>query len=126
MVEGKKWAIGTDRHYYAFLTSLVNCLVKKGLSIKKAIEFIFSKPKEFNQNGACGKFRITANQAICGYYNLLDSYKILTCTQKRGNGFWLAGCNINYDNGDLPLSDLIYVEDVELQEKGSVGWLVLQ
>ena len=45
-VEGKKWHIGSEYQYYAFLTWLINQLVATGQGIKGAIEAVVLDSKE--------------------------------------------------------------------------------
>ena len=128
-VEGKRWHIGSEYQYYAFLTWLINQLVATGQGIKGAIEAVVLDSKELghyrNAKNALQDFETTGSREVCGVYDLANAYKLLACSNEEAGGFWVAGgdygCNSNY----YPLADLNYGDNVDYNYDFSVGWLVL-
>lgn len=128
-VEGKKWHIGSEYQYYAFLTWLINQLVATGQGIKGAIEAVVLDSKELghyrNAKNALQNFETTGSREVCGVYDLANACKLLACSNEEAGGFWVAG-GLYYDNSnDSPLADLCHGFDVDDYHYDSVGWLVL-
>lgn len=128
-VEGKKWTLGTEYQYYAFLVWLINQLVKSGWRLKKAIEACVLDSKELghycNSENALHNFEVTGSREVCGICDLANTVKMLHCSNEKVVGFWLAGGNFNCDSYDFPLAGLVHFSNVDDGNNYSVGWLVL-
>lgn len=128
-VEGKKWHIGSEYQYYAFLTWLINQLVATGQGIKGAIEAVVLDSKELghyrNAKNALQDFETTGSREVCGVYDLANAYKLLACSNEEAGGFWVAGGIYHRSSDDCPLADLDCDNNVDRFNLGSVCWLVL-
>lgn len=130
-VDGRHWHLATEYQYYAFLVWLINQLVKGGKSVDVAIKMVVLDSRELghyddSENSTEGEdFEDTGSRCVCGVYDLANTYKILSCSNKEAGGFWLGGGCCNLNGYDCPLADLgrfIYVvSDYDF----SVGLLVL-
>ena len=128
-VEGKKWHIGSEYQYYAFLTWLINQLVATGQGIKGAIEAVVLDSKELghyrNAKNALQDFETTGSREVCGVYDLANAYKLLACSNEEAGGFWVAGGYYDDNSNFCPLADLGHRNGVDYDYGDSVGWLVL-
>ncbi len=128
-VQNKKWSVGSEYQYYAFLVWLVNSLEKKGWTLKDSLEAVVLDSKELghycNSKDAKHDFEETGSREVCGIYDLANTVKLLSCTNEEVGGFWLAGgfCKIN--SNVSPLADLFHFDIVDYYLRYSVGWLVL-
>lgn len=135
-VEGKRWKIGSEYQYYAFLVELINQLVESGWKIKDAMNAVILDSKELG-NYSDPKSSIketrekTGSREICGYYDLANTFKILTCTN-RSDIAWYAGGAIGFFSDTYPLADLVYLQynegykDIFFAIDYGVAWLVLE
>ena len=128
-VDGKKWRLGIEYEYYAFLVWLINNLIDhRGWSAKKAIEGVVLNSKELghyhDSENAKGTLEPTGSREICGVFDLTNTLKILACNDEV-NGFWRAGGLYCYLGNKKPLADLNYSTDVNESFNLCVGWLVL-
>ena len=128
-VEGKKWHIGSEYQYYAFLTWLINRMVETGWDTKKAIEAVVLDSEKlgcyFNSEGALGYFESTGNREVCGIFDLANTSKLLACSNEKAGGFWFAGGDYVDCSNVFPLADLNHRNIVDDDYLYSVGWLVL-
>lgn len=128
-VEGKKWTLGTEYQYYAFLVWLINQLVKSGWRLKKAIEACVLDSKELghycNSENALHNFEVTGSCEVCGVCDLANTVKILRCSNEKVDCFWLAGGNYSDSSRNYPLAELSHDVNVNLVNNYSVPWLVL-
>ena len=130
-VDGRHWHLATEYQYYAFLVWLINQLVKGGKSVDVAIKMVVLDSKELghyydSENSTEGEdFEDTGSRCVCGVYDLANTYKILSCSNKEAGGFWFGGGNY-FDYGfNLPLAYLYRLTDVVNVFNNSVGLLVL-
>lgn len=134
-VDGRHWHLATEYQYYAFWVWLINQLVKVGKSVDVAIKMVVLDSKELghyydSENSTKGKdFEDTGSRCVCGVYDLANTYKILSCSNKEAGGFWLGGGDY-YDRGcNYPLANLDRSTCVGLTPfngyRGGVGLLVL-
>lgn len=130
-VDGRHWHLATEYQYYAFWVWLINQLVKGGLSVDVAIKMVVLDSKELghyydSKNSMEGEdFEGTGSRCVCGVYDLANTYKILSCSNKEAGGFWLGGgschCYGDYD----PLANLDRGTCVDHDYGAGVGLLVL-
>jgi hypothetical protein len=130
-VDGRHWHLATEYQYYAFLVWLINQLVKGGKSVDVAIKMVVLDSKELghyydSENSTEGEdFEDTGSRCVCGVYDLANTYKILSCSNKEAGGFWLGGgFFVNYGY-DYPLANLDRSANVVYDSNNSVGLLVL-
>ena len=135
-VEGKRWKIGSEYQYYAFLVELINQLVESGWKIKDAMNAVIIDSRALG-NYSDPKSSIketrekTGSREICGYYDLANTFKILSCTN-RPDIAWYAGGAIGFFSDSYPLAYLINLEYKGEYEKTfyaidyGVAWLVLE
>lgn len=127
-VEGKKWQIGTQYQYYAFLVQLNNSLVEDGWSLEKSIKTVVLNSKElghyWNSLNVLND-ETTGNKEVCGFFDLTNTCKLLSCTNEEVGGFWVAGGYCFFDSYYFPLADLYHYFDVDRDYSNSVAWLVL-
>jgi hypothetical protein len=131
-VEGRHWHLATEYQYYAFLVWLINQLVEDSNSVEVALNMVVLDSIELghyydSENSTEGEdFEDTGSRCVCGVYDLANTYKILSCSNKEAGGFWLGG-GFYLDNGDYyPLANLDRYADLDNDHDGSVGLLVLQ
>ena len=129
-VEGRQWKLASEYQYYAFLVWLINQLVKSGKSVEEALNQVVNDSNELghycnSENSTKGDdFEDTGSRCVCGVYDLVNTYKILRCSNKAG-GFWLAGGNYNRNGDDNPLACVDLFTNVVYGNFSSVGLLVL-
>ncbi len=124
-VQGKKWSVGSEYQYYAFLVWLVNSLEKKGWTIEKALKAVVLISKNLGHDYDSEDFENTGSREVCGVYDLNNTYKMLSCTNEEDDGFWCAG-GIHFCNCyDYPLAYLYHYSCVGSSCNYGVGWLVL-
>lgn len=130
-VDGRHWHLATEYQYYAFLVWLINQLVKGGKSVDVAIKMVVLDSRELghyddSENSTEGEdFEDTGSRCVCGVYDLANTYKILSCSNKEAGGFWLGGGYCCDCGDDYPLADLDRGADVAYDCVGGVGLLVL-
>ena len=126
---GQKWSVGTEYQYYTFLVWLVNRLEKKGLTIKEALNAIVLNSEELghycNSKFAQNDFENTGKREVCGVYDLANTFKMLSCTNKPDVGFWMAGGFFKEYSCNNSLANLSYSHNVDFIYGSGVGWLVL-
>ena len=130
-VDGRHWHLATEYQYYAFLVWLINQLVKDDKSVDVAIKMVVLDSKELghyydSENSTKGKdFEDTGSRRVCGVYDLANTCKFLSCSNKEAGGFWHGG-GFYYCNGcNLPLASLNRLSNVGNVYDDSVGLLVL-
>lgn len=128
-VEGKKWTLGTNYQYIAFLVWLINQLVKSGWKIEQTIEACVLDSKElghyWNSENALHDFEVTGSREVCGVCDLANTIKILRCSNEKVGGCWLAGGDYCSSSAYYPLADLSHDYYVVVDDNYGVGWLVL-
>lgn len=130
-VSGRHWHLATEYQYYAFLVWLINQLVKNGKSVDVAIKIVVLDSKELghyydSENSTKGEdFEDTGSRCLCGVYDLANTYKILSCSNKEAGGFWLGGSLYDIFGYGNPLADLCRDTNVDDAHALSVGLLVL-
>ena len=124
-VEGKKWNIGNEYQYCAFIVYLIN-RIAMDYPISKSIEMVL-----VNTNELRGKQSIIVNRsAVFGFYDLMAVRKLIRCTNGKPNDFFID----NFACGrlfSLSKIDNIYGKESEYESIGSIGtnggaFLVLQ
>lgn len=107
---GRKRKLGTEYQYYAFLVWLINKLVCGGWSIKKAMEAIVLNSTDLghysNSENAEHELVKTGSRMICGVYDLANTYKLLSCTNKEAAVSWCAGGSYDTYGHKHPHADL--------------------
>ena len=130
-VQDKKWSVGSEYQYYAFLIWLINSLKKKGLTIEESMNAVVLCSKElghyWDSVDALYNFEITGSREVCMVYDLANTNKILSCTKEETGGLWLAGGNFVDHSGYCPLACLEHYnsDSVGIDYGYGVGWLVL-
>lgn len=130
-VSGRHWHLATEYQYYAFLVWLINQLVKDGKSVDVAIKMVALDSKELghyydSENSTEGKdFEDTGSRCVCGVYDLANTYKILSHSNKEAGGFWLGGGGYDVNGNFIPLAYLNRITFVDIDFNDFVGLLVL-
>lgn len=128
-VDGRQWKIATEYQYYAFLVWLINQLVKGGKSVYVAIKMVVLDSKElghyYDSENSTGEFEDTGSRCVCGVYDLANTYKFLSCSNKKAGGFWRGGGRYRCNGYDYPLARLSRDTHVYHDCNISVGLLVL-
>lgn len=121
--------LGTKKEYIAFLGILIKKLSESGWSIAEAWNEVCNDSKElghyWNSPNAKHSFEPTGSRKVCVFYDLANTYKILSKSEVTSS-FWRAGGSFNDDSRNNPLADLdrfYYYDDDNIN---SVGWLVLE
>ena len=120
--------LGTKTEYVAFFGVLIKKLVASGWPMSKAWEAVCDDSRElghyWNSENARHDFEPTGSREICGFCDLANTYKILSCDKETG-GFWLAGGNYFVYSYYGPLAGLYHDTGQGSVHDFSVGWLVL-
>jgi len=119
--------LGTKSEYVAFLGVLIKKLVESGWEVEEAWSAVCNDSRElghyWNSQNAKHAFEDTGSREICGFFDLINTYKILAYDEEAG-GFWLAG-GIYGNYGDCyPLADLGLWNIQGDNDDYGVGWLV--
>ena len=127
-VDGKKWGIGTEDQYYAFLVWLVNSLIERGWTIKDSLSAVVLDSKELghyeDSENAKHDFEATGSREVCGVYDLANAFKYLVSTDK--NCTLLGAGGACREHGDTsPLASLLYLRSKDSCYINVIGWLVL-
>lgn len=121
--------LGTKSEYVAFLGVLIKALVSEGWTITAAWNAVCNDSKElghyWNSENALHNFEPTGSRAICGFFDLANTCKILAEDEEAG-GFWLAGGNGDSNSYNFPLAGLYHYSNQFSNYNISVGWLVLE
>ena len=129
-IEGRNWTMGTEYQYYAFLVQLINSLVEDGWSMDKAVNSVVLDSKELghyrNSLNALNDFETTGSREVCGFFDLANTCKLLSCTNEEVGGFWVAGGGYHGGSDFCPLADLFHDFNVAIDYFDSVAWLVLK
>ena len=130
-VSGRHWHLATEYQYYAFLVWLINQLVKGDKSVDVAIKMVVLDSKELghyydSENSTEDEdFEDTGSRCVCGVYDLANTYKILSCSNKEAGGFWLGGGDFIDFGNDNPLAYHCRDTYVDVDNFYGVGLLVL-
>ena len=120
--------LGTKSEYIAFLGVLIKKLVESGWKMEDAWSAVCNDSRElghyWNSQNAKHAFEDTGSREICGFFDLVNTYKILA-EDEETRGFWLAGGCYYGDSGNCPLADLLHNFNLDHCHNLSVGWLVL-
>ena len=106
-------------------------MVKGGKSVDVAIKMVVLDSKELghysdSENSTEGEdFEDTGSRCVCGVYDLANTYKILSCSNKEAGGFWFGGGYYFSNGDDVPLANLRRGTYVDCGYDNSVGLLVL-
>lgn len=123
-----KSRLGTKSEYIAFLAVLIKKLVTSGWKVKDAWEAVCDDSKElghyWTSKNATHEFEVTGSREICGFYDLANTYKILTEDEENGD-MWRAG-GYYIDNSDsCPLAEMFLLHYCNF-EFDSTGWIVFE
>lgn len=129
-VKDSKWCLGTKNQYIAFLGVLIKMLVvEEGWAVNEAWNAVCNDSKKLghysNSDNAKHQFEDTGSREICGFFDLANTYKILS-KDEEVDGFWLAGGCCNDDSCSYPLADLDLFDNYIFYRTNSVAWLVLK
>lgn len=123
----RKSRLGTKSEYIAFLGVLIKGLVNEGWDIADAWNVICNNSQKLGHckgaDNAKDEFELTGSREICGFCDLLNTYKLLADDTDTGC-FWIAGCA--YNSNLSSLSRLLF--DYRLGYLGmfSVGWIIYE
>ena len=128
-VEGRKWIVGSEYRYYAFLVHLFNKMLKNGWEIDKAMKTVAINSEELEYFLHSNPSK-TGSKETCGFYDLLNCRKFLTCTNKDVGGFWLGSGS--YYRNHYPLANLEHSTEWGKGELSAdegvddvLGWLII-
>lgn len=131
-VESRPWHLATEYQYYAFLVWLINQLVQAGKSVGEVLEQVVIDSKELGHycnsehSTNAERFEQTGSRYICGVFDLVNTNKILACSDEKAGGFWFAGGNCRNFGFNAPLAELEYYTNVDGNHLSGVGMLVLE
>ena len=125
--------LGTEKEYIAFLGILIKKLSESGWSIAEAWNAVCNDSKELghylNSSNAKHKLESTGSRKICVFYDLANTFKILSEDEEFG-GFWRAGGYFGFFGNFFPLAFLeyynYYYKYHNIDLSNCVGWLVLE
>lgn len=121
--------LGTMDEYIAFLGCLIKNLSDNGWGIKNAWDAVCSDSTElghyWNSKDAKHKLEHTGNREVCGFYDLGNTYKVIS-DGGENNGFKLTGGNYMQTGHRHPLLSISNVIDEWYNFNTSVGWVVLE
>lgn len=141
-VEGRRWSLGNENQYYAFLVWLVNQLVKKGKSIEEAMYRVVIDSDELGVYYRRSRMRVTltGEKEVCGIFDLASTRKVVepgsvmlkmfnfVKEKKTGRRFgYIVVGGDDFDRGyKSPLAKKYFYEDKKIFGSfGAVGWMVL-
>jgi len=121
--------LGTRLQYGAFLGVLIKKLVEEGMTVAWAWNAVCNNSKElghyYNSEDAKQQtFELTGSRCICGFYDLVNTFKLLAEVDEEVGGFWIAGGYFGNYSYTCPLADLEHDTDCYSDDNLSVGWLV--
>lgn len=120
--------LGTKSEYVAFLGVLIKKLVESGWKVEEAWRAVCYDSMELghysNSKNAKNEFEDTSSRAICGFFDLANTYKILA-EDEEAIGFWLAGGVYCSNSNSDPLADCYHDFNRVDGNGNSAGWLVL-
>lgn len=122
--------LGTKSEYIAFLAVLIKDLVGSGWKVSDAWRAVCYDSKKFvhywNSEGTKHDFETTGSRDICGWYDLVNTQKVLA-EDKENGGFWLATSRVANNYNIFWLAELVHFVDSSAGYcPGSSGWLVLE
>ncbi len=125
--------LGTEKEYVAFLGILIKKLSESGWTIAEAWNAVCNDSKELghycNSSNAKHKLESTGSRKICVFYDLANTFKILSENEEFG-GFWRAGGYFDFFGNFFPLAFLEYYNAYFNYRNHDfnfcVGWLVLE
>jgi len=121
--------LGTVDEYIAFLGCLIKTLADNGWGIKNAWDAVCSDSTElghyWNSKNAKHKLEHTGNREVCGFYDLGNTYKVIS-EENESNSFKLASGSYNQIGHMCPLVSISNVFDEWYNFTTSVGWVVLE
>lgn len=121
--------LGTRLEYGAFLGVLIKKLVESGKTVKWAWNAVCNDSKElghyWNSENAKDDFEFTGSRCICGFYDLANTWKILSEDSLNDDAFWLAGGLYSHASTLLPLADITPCHEYNEYDDYGVGWIVL-
>ena len=128
-VKDSKWCFGTIYQYVAFLGVLIKRLVDSGWTIAEAWDAVCNDSKKLghynNSDNAKHHFEDTGSRAICGFFDLANTGKILAKDEETGD-FWLVGGYYSRDGDFFPLADCVFCRNYVGDRDDDVAWLVLK
>lgn len=120
--------LGTRLEYGAFLGVLIKKLVEEGKTVEWAWNAVCNDSKELghycdseNATEHC-EFEPTGSRCICGFYDLANTFKILS-EDIDGDYCWLTGGCCLYKGSRVTLAGFGHI-DPTCNDYRSVGWLV--
>lgn len=128
-VEGKSWDVASEYHWYALLVDIINKKVTSG--DKDALIEVVNNSTTWghyynSEDSTEGEnFEPTGSRCVCGFYDLVNTYKILKCSNKKAGGFWRAGGDYSDGGYRRPLANLEHDTAVNRDDNYGVAMLVL-
>lgn len=125
-VHGKKWSIGTDKQYIAFMVWLINKLVDYGWSVQTSIEAVVLDSIDLgiycNSRSELISPDITGTFMICGCFDLGAHFKLLISTS---GGYCRAGGAFSEHSYRFPLARIRHIDSTEGSSIFDTAWYVL-
>ena len=121
--------LGTENEHIAFLGCLIKILADNGWGIENAWDAVCCDSTELghNSNSKNAKHTLekTGNRGACGFYDLGNTYKIIS-EGRKSNSFKLVGTSYHQIGHMYPLVSTSNVSDEWYNFQTSVGWIVLE
>lgn len=119
--------LGSRLEYAAFCGVLIKALVNAGNSVNWAWNAVCNDSIKlghyWNSQSDKHKLELTGSRAICSFYDLANTYKILASDDD--NGFYLASGSFNAYSYFSPIADISQSYDYKAEMKHSTGWIIL-
>lgn len=137
-VEGRRWSLGNENQYYAFLVWLVNQLVKKGKSIEEAMYCVVIDSSTLGVYCTSSKVHVsptTGEKEVCGIFDLAFRRKIVKpggvmfkmLDFVKYTGYIVVGGSDITTGYESPLASKHFYVEAKIYgpAASAVGWMVL-
>ena len=122
--------LGTRLEYIAFLGVLIKKMVESGWKVSTAWRAVYYNSNKIGHYldsvDARYDFEPTGSRKICDFYDLGNTFKILSEDEDEDNdGYWLAGGYCCNQGSFSPIGGVYHLDNWKQKLEHSVGWLVL-
>lgn len=128
---GRKWSIGSEYQYYAFLTKLIDLYARGDRrNIEIAMKYFVLSPEDrgeqrYAEDRSKSLEKTGSGRLLGEFYDIRNTFKLLSCTNKEAGGFWWAGCSDVFGSEVLSLASLEHEDERDINYNDAVGWLVI-
>lgn len=119
----------TKNEHIAFLAVLIKELFASGKSLEWAWNAVCNDSEKLgyyiNSKDAKIDFEPTGSRGVCGWYDLVNTYKILARDDVKSDCFWMAGGCYDDKSYDAPLADMSLEHGCDIHNYYGCGCIVL-